>query len=560
MTNDEPLTWIDQQCRIYKEQWKQQLNPRIEDFLAAAAPEHTALLFVDILDLEIHLRRQAGEHPDISEYEQRFTEFRDEIQACFRTNRDEVAGRNAADPGPITMPVLPSHRYKFIKLLGVGGFGEVWLARDPQLERNVAIKTLSKTKQLDVDVRDAIIHEGKTLAAHCTNISHIVTVFDWIEESGMPYLVMDYIPGPSLWSKVRKNGPLDWFMATHYVCDVLEGLTKLHDQRIVHRDVTPANLLLDNRTDEVCLIDFGLASMDAIAEKAAGTLAFMAPESLHREVSPKVDVYGIASTLFFLMAGEPSFAVNSDSELPGAVRSGLPNEDERFGASPEAVEELIREGLRFSPDERPTLAEFSNRLRGALNQNSVPAVARAPVEAETPRQIDITVLQVNDRTNPIELIATTPNWKRKRGLRDITPKPAPRIMLRNKDTIQLKLQVRDDGCLLIFNIGPTGNLDVLYPLTETRIAMARVAGNQTIVSDELDVQPPSGKERIVAIWSFDPLPLDLSSLQSLVDDDGTSDGPSRSYRASRDIRRLRNTLADIHEGAFWTCQIELDHI
>ena len=150
-----------------------------------------------------------------------------------------------------------------------------------------------------------------------TQVGHpnVVQVYAWVTVGEQHFLIMQYVAGGSLADRLKAEGPLDWQRAARYVADVGEGLLEVHEQGIVHRDVKPANILWDPKRDEAVLTDFGVGSWLADPASVAGSLPYMAPEAYDGQVSPALDVYSLASTLFHLVTGSQPFRRHTDLRL-----------------------------------------------------------------------------------------------------------------------------------------------------------------------------------------------------------------------------------------------------
>ena len=140
------------------------------------------------------------------------------------------------------------------------------------------------------------------------------------------------------------------------------GLRAVHDAGIIHRDVKPANVLLDDQGVAV-LADLGIAHGMGAAPSVVGTPFYMAPEAFAGRASAASDVYSLAATLFELLTGRPPFAGRTPRELMGRIRAGLPRRQPRLRGVPGKVRRVILAGLAPEPGDRPPLAEFM-RLRG----------------------------------------------------------------------------------------------------------------------------------------------------------------------------------------------------
>ena len=200
-------------------------------------------------------------------------------------------------------------------MLGRGGMGVVLKAFDPALSRNVAIKVLSASLASCGAARRRFLREARAAAAVVHE--HVVSVFAVDETAGLPFLVMEYVPGRSLQDRLDKMGPLSLPEILRIGMQTAAGLAAAHAQGLVHRDVKPANILLENGVERVRLSDFGLAraAADAAVTQSgliAGTPHYMAPEQARGETTDhRADLFSLGSTLYAMCAGHPPFRAES---------------------------------------------------------------------------------------------------------------------------------------------------------------------------------------------------------------------------------------------------------
>ncbi len=195
----------------------------------------------------------------------------------------------------------------------------------------------------------------------------------WLTTGDRHYLVMQYVSGGSLADLVDNEGPLDWQRAARYVADVGEGLIEVHRRGIVHRDVKPSNILWDTRKDEALLTDFGVGARLDDPAAVAGSIPFMAPEAFDGHVSPALDVYSLAATLFCLVTGSTPFAGPRISDYGSRFAAVCRNPTRAAQASPNPSSGSSA-GLAPDPVRRPDLKDFVASLRGRLNQLMVDAL------------------------------------------------------------------------------------------------------------------------------------------------------------------------------------------
>lgn len=208
------------------------------------------------------------------------------------------AGTTPRGTGPLMVGACLAERYTLTRLIGTGGMASVWAAQDPRLDREVAIKIISDTLALDPTFVDRFAREAKIAAA--LSHPHVVGVFDYGSHGGRPYLVMEYVAGGTLSSRL-KEGRFDWDPTT-LARELLDALGYIHAAGILHRDLKPANVLIgaDGRAR---LTDFGIAHL-ADATKLTSTGFIVGTE---KYISPEVrrgatatatsDLYGLGVLL-----------------------------------------------------------------------------------------------------------------------------------------------------------------------------------------------------------------------------------------------------------------------
>jgi hypothetical protein len=202
-------------------------------------------------------------------------------------------------------------RYEVLEEVGRGGMGVVLKAFDPSLHRVVAIKVLAPQLATSGVARQRFLREAKAAAA----VSHdnIVTIHAVDEANGLPYLVMQYVAGPSLQQRIDKEGALELTEILRIGMQTAAGLAAAHGHGIVHRDIKPANILLEEGVPRVKLTDFGLARAldDASLTQSgfvAGSPLFMAPEQARGEtLDHRADLFSLGSVLYTMCTGRPPF-------------------------------------------------------------------------------------------------------------------------------------------------------------------------------------------------------------------------------------------------------------
>lgn len=202
-------------------------------------------------------------------------------------------------------------RYEIERHIGSGGMGIVFKAHDTELNRPVAIKVLAPHLAANHAARKRFAREAKAAAAVVHE--NVVAIHNVSSSGKLPYFVMQFVPGRSLQARVDADGPLEAKEILRIGMQVCSGLAAAHEQGLVHRDVKPCNILLENGVERVLLTDFGLARAvdDASITRSgvvAGTPDYMSPEQANAEpVDKKSDLFSLGSVLYFMCAGHPPF-------------------------------------------------------------------------------------------------------------------------------------------------------------------------------------------------------------------------------------------------------------
>jgi serine/threonine protein kinase len=202
-------------------------------------------------------------------------------------------------------------RYEVEKVLGRGGMGVVFKAFDTELNRPVAIKVLAPHLAGSGAARERFGREARAAAAVAHE--HVVSIHDVEVSAKHPYLVMQYVPGESLQSYVDRHGPLEPGELVRIGHQIAAGLAAAHAQGLVHRDIKPGNIMLENALGRIVITDFGLAQAadDASLTHSgivAGTPHYMAPEQARGEpADPRTDLFSLGAVLYFMATGHPPF-------------------------------------------------------------------------------------------------------------------------------------------------------------------------------------------------------------------------------------------------------------
>ena len=291
------------------------------------------------------------------------------------------------------MPITPGTRlgqYEVQDFIGQGAMGLVFRAYHSQLERTGAVKVLQAISP-DSDTTARFRHEAQAIAQ--LRHPNIVNVYDFGEYQGTPYMIVEYVPGGSLSDRLGK-GMLDPDEALKYLRGIAAGLDYAHGIGVIHRDVKPANVLLE-KDDSPVLADFGLAklmqgtSLKSMTGATTGTPAYMAPEQVTgSDVGPAADRYSLATIAYEMLAGVIPFDGQGLMEILYAHvhRDPVPPSTHNSALSPR-VDEVILRGLARDPARRwASCIAFVDALETALAEKPVPVVASTrdkPIPAAT---------------------------------------------------------------------------------------------------------------------------------------------------------------------------------
>src|SRR5438105_280798 len=284
------------------------------------------------------------------------------------------------------MPLSPATRlgpYEIVSSIGAGGMGEVYKARDLRLNRTVAIKVLSQNMANRKEVRQRFEREARAVSS--LNHPHICTLCDIGQQDAIVFLVMEYLDGETLTSRLKK-GPLPLHQVLQYAIQIADGIAQAHRHGVIHRDLKPGNIMLTKAGAKV--LDFGLAKIRAsdspsrasgpqkpLTEDGVilGTLPYTAPEQLRGEqTDARTDIFALGAVIFEMVTGRKVFEGNTRADLFTAVLEHEAPAISKFQPSvPTALDHLVATCLVKDPDaRRQTAHDVLLELRWIAEGNS----------------------------------------------------------------------------------------------------------------------------------------------------------------------------------------------
>lgn len=255
------------------------------------------------------------------------------------------------------------NQYMVLDIIGAGGMGWVYLARDQESRELVALKVLSSYLSDDPGMMARLKLESR--AGRRLFHPAIARTIDAGDAAGSHFLVMDYVRGISLRELVLQQGPIPWKLACHLVKQIAEGLHYAHERGLVHRDIKPENFLV-NEDSNVKILDFGLALIEGAEEEefslsmifghdGVGTLDYMAPEQSEdsHHVDRRADIYGLGGTFYSILTGLLPFSVRTTAEKIEAHKERpFPLVRNKFPKIPPEIDQIISKMTAKNPEER----------------------------------------------------------------------------------------------------------------------------------------------------------------------------------------------------------------
>ena len=285
-------------------------------------------------------------------------------------------------------------KYRLIRLLGTGGFAEVYLGEHLRLGTQVAIKVLHTS--LDEDGTEGFLREAQ-MVAHLRH-PHIVRVFDFDVEDRTPFLVMDYLPNGNVRGLYPKGTPLPMPSIIFYVNQVASALQYAHEAKLIHRDVKPENMLLD-QDQTLALSDFGIAIMSQSSryhnpQEVAGTAAYMAPEQFQGQPRRASDQYALGIVVYEWLSGDRPFHGSFTEIASQHLFVPPPSLHEKVPTISPDVEQVVFTALEKEPQKRfASIQAFATALAQASRAVPVFPVASPTLPPSIPHLSEEPVIQ-----------------------------------------------------------------------------------------------------------------------------------------------------------------------
>jgi serine/threonine protein kinase len=414
-------------------------------------------------------------------------------------------------------------RYDVVKELNGGGMSQVYLAHDRKFNgQAVVIKLLSRELLHHPHVRQKFENEVEALS-HLRHAG-VVRVQDRDEWNGRPYIVMEYIDGDTLRSQISSE-EMDLKRVAAILKQIGQALDHVHGKGIFHRDLKPANIMLKRGSDEVVLVDFGIAKIPGsltTTHTPIGTLPYMSPEQLNgEEITAASDIYSMAVVAFEMITGRKPFTATSAPKLVKRQRRGVPVRPVHLRENlPRKAQSVILRALSFDPKARHATAKnFCDELAEALLEPCIIQPHRRWFKLIAVG-LGIALLSfavykiipgpIKEPSNSFTYFLTVQKIRDGKQYQEPFKSNGEEIF-ESGDKFQLTVLSPQPAYVYIINEGPPEpndtNVTMIYPNPTTNNGSAALGANQSIQSDWLTFAGSAGDDNFWIVWSVSPIPL-----------------------------------------------------
>ena len=346
---------IDRICDEFESQYRDNMAPKIEDYLQKLEPDLRPRLFIHLLSLELEF---TPSKPVLAEYVSRFPDLTNQVESVFEEM--DLLDWAYSSIGP----------FEILSEIARGGMGVVYLAHDSRLDRKVAIKILTRKRRTDSRWLRRFRREARLASG--LNHPNILTVYEIGEEKQTPYIATEFVEGETL-RQIMAGQQLPLQLAMDYAYQISNGMVAAHKAEIIHRDLKADNIMI--RDDGlVKILDFGLAKIDSdslgnqsILSKTGaikGTIHFMSPEQARgQRTSSSTDVFSFGVIIYLMVSGKLPFAGQSVSDVLANILNSEPTAFKVLGITiPIQLESLIFKCLQKTAELRPTFEEIASAI------------------------------------------------------------------------------------------------------------------------------------------------------------------------------------------------------
>jgi len=312
-----------------------------------------------------------------------------------------------------------SANYELESEVGRGGMGIVYCARDKRLKREIAIKVLPPELSFRADIRQRFLREAETAAQ--LNHPNIVPIYTVEERENLVYFVMSYIKGDNLGQRLQQHGPIPSVEVRRILREVADALAYAHHRNVIHRDIKPDNIIIDEETGRAMVTDFGIAraltdsgdSRLTATGMAIGTPAYMSPEQSAGDhaIDGRSDLYSLGVVGYQMLCGQPPFVANNTPSMLVKHLSERPVPvDERWPDLPRDLSRAVMMCLEKDPNDRfPSAAAFAEALNGGSMPTLATRASTAAIPPQARREIHEVTSSVRDRYTPATQTPYTPS-------------------------------------------------------------------------------------------------------------------------------------------------------